>query len=316
MIVTLTPNPSIDRTIALSERLERGGLIRSTTMHDDAGGKGVNVARVVRKADLLAVAVLPGDHDDPLLAKLRELQVTHRAVPTGTPSRINLTLAEPDGTTTKINAPGHNIEPVHLSQLIKEVAREAVGARWAVLSGSLPPGVDPGWYVDVIDAIRDEGLRIALDTSGEPLKAAVDKAATHLDLIKPNSDELSELVGTPAADIEADLDVARASIQPLLDRGVSKVLLTLGSKGAFLATTDGSWFAPAPAVQARSTVGAGDSALAGYLIGDLSGFAEPKRLSLAVAYGSAAASLPGSRMPEPDDLPSLPDTQSMNPTGS
>lgn len=311
MIVTLTPNPSIDRTIELSERLERGGLIRSTSTHDDAGGKGVNVARVVRKAGLLAVAVLPGDHDDPLLAKLRELHLTHRAVPTGMPSRINLTLAEPDGVTTKINAPGHTIEPAHLAQMISEVSREAVGARWAVLSGSLPPVVDVGWYAEVIEAVRGEGLRIALDTSGAPLKAAVDKSSAHLDLIKPNAEELSDLVCAPADKIEADLDFARASIQPLIDRGIAKVLLTLGSRGALLVTRNGTWFAPAPAIQARSTVGAGDSALAGYLIGDLNGLDEAKRLSLAVAYGSAAASLPGSRMPEPGDLPPLPDAQSL-----
>lgn len=311
MIVTLTPNPSIDRTIELSEGLERGGLIRSISSHDDAGGKGVNVARVVRKAGLLAVAVLPGDHDDPLLTKLRELHLTHRAVPTGMPSRINLTLAEPDGVTTKINAPGHTIDPVHLTQMISEVSREAVGARWAVLSGSLPPGVDVGWYAEVIEAIREEGLSIALDTSGAPLTAAVDRSSAHLDLIKPNSEELSDLVGTPADAIEADLDVARASIQPLLDRGIAKVLLTLGSRGALLVTANGTWFAPAPAIQARSTVGAGDSALAGYLIGDLNGLDEAKRLSLAVAYGSAAASLPGSRMPEPGDLPPLPEAQSL-----
>lgn len=311
MIVTLTPNPSIDRTIELSERLERGGLIRSTSTHDDAGGKGVNVARVVRKAGLLAVAVLPGDHDDPLLAKLRELHLTHRAVPTGMPSRINLTLAEPDGVTTKINAPGHTIEPAHLAQMISEVSREAVGARWAVLSGSLPPVVDVGWYAEVIEAVRGEGLRIALDTSGAPLKAAVDKSSAHLDLIKPNAEELSDLVCAPADEIEADLDFARASIQPLIDRGIAKVLLTLGSRGALLVTRNGTWFAPAPAIQARSTVGAGDSALAGYLIGDLNGLDEAKRLSLAVAYGSAAASLPGSRMPEPGDLPPLPEAQSL-----
>ena len=311
MIVTLTPNPSIDRTIELSDRLERGGLIRSTTTHDDAGGKGVNVARVVRKAGLLAVAVLPGDHDDPLLGKLRELHLTHRAVPTGMPSRINLTLAEADGVTTKINAPGHSIDPAHLQQLIKEVSREAVGARWAVLSGSLPPGVGAGWYAEVIEAIRDEGLDIALDTSGAPLRAAVERSAGHISLIKPNSEELGELVGIPAEAIEEDPESALASIEPLLASGIGKVLLTLGSEGALLATPEGAWFAPAPKIQARSTVGAGDSALAGYLIGDLSGFDEAKRLALAVAYGSAAASLPGSRMPEPGDLPPLPEPRAL-----
>jgi 1-phosphofructokinase len=145
VIVTLTPNPSTDRTIELSEPLERGGVIRSATSHDQAGGKGVNVAQVVRKAGQLAVAVLPGDHDDPLLVRLREMRLTHRAVPTGCPARINLTLSEPDGTTTKINAPGPTLAPQHLEQLVHELSREAAGARWAVLCGSLPHDAPAIW---------------------------------------------------------------------------------------------------------------------------------------------------------------------------
>lgn len=306
MIVTLTPNPSIDRTIELSEPLERGGVIRSDSSHDQAGGKGVNVAQVVRKAGQLAVAVIPGDHDDPLLTRLRELRVTHRAVPIGAPSRINLTLAEADGVTTKVNAPGPRLSPDQLGQLIREVAREAVGARWAVLSGSLPPGVDAGWYADVVEAIHGDGLRLAVDTSGESLRKTLDRAADRIDLVKPNSDELGELLDVPASLFEGDPQIAFETARPLLDRGVGEILLTLGSKGALLLSTEGIWSAEAPAVLARSTVGAGDSALAGYLIGALEGEDAGGRLARAVAYGSAAASLPGSTMPGPDDLPPLP----------
>lgn len=307
MIVTLTPNPSIDRTIELSEPLERGGVIRSVTAHDEAGGKGVNVAQVVRKGGHLAVAVLPGDHDDPLLTRLRELGVTHRAVPTGVASRVNLTLAEPDGVTTKINAPGTELTADQLDQLIREVAREAVGARWAVLSGSLPPGVDAGFYADVIDGIHADGLRIAVDTSGESLRKTLDRAADRIDLIKPNSDELGDLLDVPAAMFEGDPRTALETARPLLDRGVGEILLTLGSKGALLLSHAGVRAAAAPTVIARSTVGAGDSALAGYLIGALESADADGRLALAVAYGSAAASLPGSTMPGPGDLPPLPE---------
>ena len=306
MIVTLTPNPSIDRTIELSEPLERGGVIRSVTAHDEAGGKGVNVAQVVRKGGHLAVAVLPGDHDDPLLTRLRELGVTHRAVPTGAASRVNLTLAEADGVTTKINAPGPELTADQLDQLILEVAREAAGARWAVLSGSLPPGVDAGWYADVIDGIHGGGLRIAVDTSGESLRKTLDRAADRIDLIKPNSDELGELLDVPAAMFEGDPRTAYETARPLLDRGVGEILLTLGSKGALLISHEGVRAAAAPTIVPRSTVGAGDSALAGYLIGALEAADADGRLALAVAYGSAAASLPGSTMPGPDDLPALP----------
>ena len=214
MIVTLTPNPSIDRTITLSETLVRGQVIRSTAGHDDPGGKGVNVAQVVRNAGQLAVAVLPGDHDDPLLVRLRELRLTHRAVPTGLPSRVNLTLAEPDGVTTKINAPGPSLDQAHLDQLVHEVAREGVGARWAVLSGSLPSGVDLGWYADVVAALADDGLSIALDTSGEPLRLAVERVPGKLDLLKPNTEELADLVDADPSsldEVEAIVEAATAA---------------------------------------------------------------------------------------------------------
>jgi 1-phosphofructokinase len=307
VIVTLTPNPSIDRTIELSEPLERGGVIRSVSSHDDAGGKGVNVAQVVRNAGQLAVAVIPGDHDDPLLMRLRELRVTHRAVPTGVPSRINLTLAEADGVTTKVNAPGTPLTTQQRDQLIRELAREAVGARWAVLSGSLPPGVDAGWYAEVVEAIADDRLHIAVDTSGEALRKTLDRVANRIDLVKPNSDELGELLDVPAASFEGDPLLAYDAAKPLLDRGVREILLTLGSKGALLLSHEGIWSATAPRITARSTVGAGDSALAGYLIGALGDVDPGERLALAVAYGSAAASLPGSTMPGPTDLPELPE---------
>jgi 1-phosphofructokinase len=311
VIVTLTPNPSIDRTITLSERLVRGEVIRSTTSHDDPGGKGVNVAQVVRNAGQLAVAVLPGDHDDPLLERLRELRLTYRAVPTGDSSRVNLTLAEPDGVTTKINAPGPALDQAHLDQLVHEVAREGVGARWAVLSGSLPPGVDPRWYADVISALADEGLSIALDTSGEPLRLAVERVPAKVDLLKPNVDELADLVDTDPATLDHIGAIVEAA-RPLLDAGVGAVLLTRGSLGAVLLTADGTWTVDAPPVQARSTVGAGDSALAGYLLGALDGLDPAKRLTLAVAYGSAAASLHGSTMPGPTDLPPLTEAHRWN----
>lgn len=311
MIVTLTPNPSIDRTITLSEPLARGDVIRSVSTHDDAGGKGVNVAQVVRGGGQLAVAVLPGDHDDPLLVRLREMRLTHRAVPTGLPARINLTLAEPDGITTKVNAPGPAVTPEVLDRLIDEVRRETAGARWAVLSGSLPPGAPSDWYADVIAAIADEGLSIALDTSGEPLRHAVQREPGRIDLIKPNEDELGELVGIDPATLTS-VEAVVAAATPLVQSGVGAVLLTMGADGAVLVTADGTWSAPAPRIQARSTVGAGDSALAGYLLGSLAGLDAGERLSLAIAHGSAAASLPGSTMPGPSDLPPLSEAHRWN----
>jgi 1-phosphofructokinase len=303
MIVTLTANPSLDRTVALPGALQRGRVQRATSVHSDPGGKGVNVARVVTAAGRVAVAVLPGSHDDPLVLALREVGVTHRAVPVAGRVRVNLTLTEPDGTTTKVNDPGLALDREVLDALAEAVLREAAGARWAVLSGSLPPGVPDDWYAELVAALQGSGAAVAVDTSGAPLNALLAPGVTFLpDLLKPNGEELAELVGTPDRDLESDPAAAAEAAATLVERGVGAVLATLGAAGAVLVTPEGSWSATPPPVQARSTVGAGDSALAGYVLADLRGAGPAERLASAVAHGAAAASLPGSTLPRPADV--------------
>jgi len=304
VIVTLTPNPSIDRTIQLMSALERGGVIRSRDAHDDAGGKGINVAQAVQRAGEPATAVLPGDPNDPLMPLLRRSGLRHLAVPIGAPLRVNLTLAEDDGATTKINAPGPTLDDEALERLSETLVTEGDNASWAALCGSLPPGAPDDWYGELIT--RLDGPRVALDTSGPALGRALDRAAERIALIKPNSDELGELLGLPATEFEGDPLRAAELARPLLDAGLDAILLTLGAQGALLLAADGVWRADAPQIAARSTVGAGDSSLAGFLIGSIRGRDPGDCLALGVAYGSAAASLPGTRMPTPDDLPDLP----------
>jgi 1-phosphofructokinase len=162
-----------------------------------------------------------------------------------------------------------------------------------------------------VQATAADGLAIALDASGTRLREAVERVPALIDLIKPNEEELAELVGVDPATLNS-VEAIAAAARPLLDAGVGAVLLTRGADGAVLLTADGTWVASAPPVQPRSTVGAGDSALAGYLLGALDGLDPAKRLSLAVAYGSAAASLPGSTMPTPADLPALSEARRWN----
>lgn len=304
MILTVTANPSIDRTVQLDGPLIPGGVHRPVGVVDQPGGKGVNVARVVDAAGLPTMAVVPAHSGDSFVHHLERAGLPHSAIDVAGDVRVNLTIADPDGVTTKINAPGAKLDAAEAQSLMTAIVEHAAHADWLALCGSLPPGLPATWYADVIGALRGVGVHIAVDTSGAPLRHV---AAAGPDLMKPNSEELAELTGADPVALEsaaADGDpseAARASIALARSTG-GAVLTTLGGAGAVLAVGGEAWFASAPEVRVRSTVGAGDASLAGYLIADHAGADPADRLARAVAYGSAAASLPGTTPPTPDLL--------------
>jgi 1-phosphofructokinase len=308
MIVTLTANPSLDRTVPLDRPLTRGEVHRAGAVSVESGGKGINVARVAHYAGHPVRAVLPADAGDPFLRGLDALGLPYRTVPLSGLVRTNLTLTEPDGTTTKINEPGPAPSAEAIAALARLLVRESERADWVVLSGSLPPGVPADWYAQLVQALRPLGCRIAVDTSDAPLlalAAAFPGAAP--DLIKPNSEELAQLTGADPEALEAaaaagDPSASVAAARSLVSRGVGTVLVTLGSAGAVLVTADGAWQASPPPIVVASTVGAGDSSVAGYLLAETRGLLPADRLRLAVAYGSAAASLAGTQLPRPEQV--------------
>lgn len=305
MIVTLTANPSLDRTITLAETLRPGEVQAATSAREDAGGKGINVARVAAAAGARSLAVLPLAPDDPFDAALRASTVAAKRVPIHGRVRANVTITDPAGVTTKLNLPGARLESDDIEAIVTAVVEACAGARWLALAGSLPPGAGDDFYVRVIHAVRThwgEGSpQIAVDTSGPALAAVV--ADGHPDLIKPNDEELAELAGVEL-DEGADLAVAVLPVaRKIVPTKVGAALVTLGAHGAVLVSADGAWAATPPRIRVASTVGAGDSSLAGYLLADLDGAGPDERLRRAVRYGAAAASLPGTQAPSPADLP-------------
>ncbi len=301
MILTLTPNPSIDRTVTLAGELVRGAVLRAESVTSQGGGKGVNISRAAVAANVPTIAVLPAHQDDPFVVDLLRDGIDCRPEQPAGAIRVNLTLTEPDGTTTKINTPGAQVGPADLERLAAAVLHRAQQARWVVLAGSLPPGAPSAWYADLVGALRRRGTPVAVDTSGEPLVALAAGLEQHApSLMKPNGEELASLTGGDAEAIEADPVAAAQAAGVLVARGVDAVLATLGGSGAVLVTAGGAWHATPPPTTVVSTVGAGDSSLFGYLLGDLRGAGPADRLRLAVAYGSAAAGLPGTTIPTPD----------------
>lgn len=308
MIITVTPNPSLDRTVTLGSPLTRGAVQRVDSVTLEPGGKGINVARALGLADVAAEAVLPAADSDPFVAALRGLGVPFVGVPIAEPVRTNLAITESDGTTTKLNERGAHVDGHALQALTRCVLAKAQDASWVVLSGSLPPGMPVDWYAQMVALLAPLDCQVAVDSSEAPLAAlagAFDVAAP--DLIKPNAEELAELAGVRAADLEdaagqGDMSPVAAAAGRLVDRGVRAVLATLGAAGAVLVDSSGAWYAPPPPIVPRSTVGAGDASLAGYLRAAVAGVQAPQRLQMAVAYGSAAAALPGSALPGPAQL--------------
>jgi len=292
MIVTVTPNPSVDRTLEV-DAIVRGDVVRSRGLQVDPGGKGINVARALVNNGVDALAVLPvgGAEGRQLVDLLRDRGIDTAVVFIEQPIRANISLVEPDGTVTKINEAGPVLTADEIEALLDATATAAVGADWVATCGRLPAGAPDDVHARIVARAHAAGARAAVDTSGRPLLAAL---AAGPDLVKPNRDELAEAAGTPIL-THGDAVVAARHLQTL---GARDVLVSLGPDGALLVTADRVLLATPLGVQPVSSVGAGDSTLAGYLTAS-----DPAdALRTAVAYGTAAVQLPGTAMPGPDDL--------------
>jgi len=287
MILTVTPNPSLDRTYALST-IRFGELNRADAAALEASGKGVNVARTLHAAGVGTSVVLPagGTEGAQLGALLDAAEITHRIVPTDTPVRTNVTLLEP-GRTTKVNAPGHPLTAVDADALVAAVEDLALGAAWVVCSGSLPPDTPAELIGRIVEAGRRAGARTAVDASGDALRAAADAGP---DVLAPNADELAELTGRQFPPggrplVRAALDAAHL----LAGNTGGGVLVSLGPDGAVWVDADAALHGSVTPVTPVNTAGAGDALLAGWLAGP----PEPaERLRNAVAWGTAACLLP------------------------
>ncbi|MDQ1673426.1 MAG: 1-phosphofructokinase [Frankiaceae bacterium] len=294
MIITFTPNPSVDRTVEV-DGLVRGAVLRATATRVDPGGKGVNVSRALAAAGCKTRAVLPSGGSEGLqLGALLEIEgIDVVPVPIDGAIRANVTVVEPDGTTTTLNALGPAISADEAAALVGAVEAAVTGpVDWVACCGSLPRGLADDFYADLVRTLAGSGARVCVDSSGAPLLAALDARP---DLVKPNAEELAEAAGHPIR----TLGDAVAAAEALRARGVGAVLASLGADGALLVDADGAHHGEATVLNPRSTVGAGDALLAGFLAG---GGAGPHALREALAWGAAAVSLPGSRMPTPADL--------------
>jgi len=281
VIVTVTPNPTLDRTYHVDE-LRLGELHRADYNAVEASGKGVNVSRVLLGLGVPTIAVLPlgGREGNEIAGLLTAAGLDHRAVRVRGAARVNITITEPGGRTTKVNGPGEPMTGEEQDALVRKAGQAASESRaeWLAICGSLPPGTGSDLVVRLIHAAHSAGARVAVDTSGAALAAALMAGA---DLVKPNREELAELTGRA---LPAIRDVAAAAME--LTGAGATVLATVGAEGAVLVDRDRCLWAAAPSIEPVNTAGAGDTLLAGYLG---SGLDDPEgRLAEAVALGTSA----------------------------
>ncbi len=297
MIVTVTLNPSLDRTLEV-DRLVRGSVLRTSSPTLEAGGKGVNVTRALSANGIPSLAVLPvgGGEGAELSARLQSSGVPARLVPVAGRTRSNITVAESDGTVTKFNEPGSELSAAEFDAIVVAVAESVSPGDWVLISGSVPPGVTAQQFAHLAATLADRGASLATDTSGDALVASL---AARPRLIKPNRSELAEIAKRPIGSMSEVI----AAASEVRERGIEIVLVTLGADGAVLVGDDGVLVGASTVAHAKSTVGAGDCFLAGFL----SRFsADESDVSSALleglAWGAAAAALPGTSVPSPRDI--------------
>lgn len=285
--LTITCNPALDTTYVL-EHLRPGAINRVDRALPAPGGKGNNVARVLAALGHAPVATgFAGGHIGRLIEDgLTVAGVRHAFVRVAGESRICLTVVEPGrDRITEIREPGLPITEAAAQQLLDRVSELAGETDVAIISGSMPPGLPATYYRLLIDLLKGAGVFVALDASGEALRLGV---GARPDLVKPNVDELADLIGPlgPGADVAEAAH--RRLLGPVLNESAT-VLLSLGAEGAAIIRRQRIARATAPSVTIVNTVGSGDALLAGYLDAQARGDADEEAIAHAVAVGTAAA---------------------------
>ena len=282
-ILTITLNPALDLTVRVPH-LEPGEVNRSQALLSHAAGKGLNVAQVL--ADLghsLTVSGFLGEDNQQAFNALfarRGFADAFIRVPGET--RSNIKLAEDDGRVTDINGPGPHVNDLAQHALLDKLDHIAASHDAVVVAGSLPRGVSAQWLRELVLRLKALGCKVILDTSGEALKEGLRAGPW---LVKPNAEELSEALGHPVSSVASQV-AAATELQTL---GISHVVISHGADGV-------NWFsrgtqplqALPPKVRVASTVGAGDSLLAGMVHGLISGHSPEQTLRSAPAIAALA----------------------------
>lgn len=289
-IATVTLNPALDIAVAI-DAVTLGATNRCSLDALDPGGKGINASRVLHRLGrkTIAFGFLGGVTGALLRERLGDEGLPCEFDEVDEPTRFDVMVYERDsGRRSRLDLPGARVDPAKVAALLSRLERLGPNAL-VILGGSVPPGLPDTIYHDAVIALRRNGIRSIVDTSGQPLAAAI---AARPSLIKPNVEEAEAVLGRRLTSDGAILEAA----YELRRNGPDYVVISQGADGAIGVGPDGAWKAVPPSIVARSTVGSGDSMVAGLAIGlsEGDGFAEGLRLG--TAAGAATAMVPGTHL--------------------
>lgn len=312
-VVTLTPAPTLDRTYYVHDLVE-GGVNRADDVAEELAGKGINVTKGLNLVGIKAPGVVPIGNSDPgVLERTGHSQSLIPLWVDGT-LRVSTTMVIKDGPTTKVNEAPRALSGQDWNAVIDLTVQTLKDneAKWLVIAGALPIDKSTGAYVDlqpIFDQAKALGVRVALDTSGEPLQFWAHKGAASI--MKPNAEELASAVNRS---LRTHGDVIEAA-RELCANGVECVLASLGPDGMIAVTKTNAWHAKTPKIKVINTVGAGDATLAGFLSAVAAtttaeanaefgvGFNVAKGVSTAVQWGAVAVQQPTSGLQNLDGMP-------------
>lgn len=300
MIVSVTLNPTVDRTLFV-EGLRLHDTNRTVKIETDAGGKGLNVSRIVQAMGgrTTAVAVLAGDTGAFVEGVLHREHVPLLAIRVQGETRMNISVEDFSGNPpTTFNAPGAHISETAWHELLFHCKDLAKSASWVCLSGSLPPGAPLDAYVQLLTVFRLEGASVCVDADGEPMKIALDAVP---DFVKPNQSEVARLLGRTVAHLEDALEAA----QSLHDRGIRFAMVSMGALGAALVAEGKRYIAESPKIEPRSTIGSGDSTIGAFLASLERGESAANALRWGCAAGAATALSDGTAIGSREDIDRL-----------
>jgi 1-phosphofructokinase family hexose kinase len=290
LIVTLTLNPAIDRTFSVDRlAFEDRSYIEST--RESAGGRGIHAARIVNSfgGQALAIFTSGGASGQRLEEHLVDCGFPTLPVPIREEIRTNITITDKQGLTVNLNEAGPHLQRAEIARVEKAVQTHLEGASWLLLCGSLPPGVEAGFYARLIDMARRQKVNTLLDTDGAALREGVEAGPT---VASPNQQEAERLLNRVLLTRNHLLEAA-ARIRGM---GPETVVLSLGSRGAMGAIEGAIIEALAPRVDVLSPIGAGDALRAAFAWSMERDRDFSDALRWGVATGTASAALPGLHM--------------------